>query len=395
VAVDDAANTVTFHLVAPDPEFLARLSLQDAEAVPAGTPDHDVGLHPIPATGPYEWASITPREDILVRNPYFREWSHAARPDGYPDRIIFRRISSPQAEITDVERGTADYEYDGIPADRMSEVQTRFASQLRVNPAIGTDALVLNTRVAPFNDVRVRQAINYAIDRGEIARLIGQGTRPTCQMLPPGLPGYQRYCPYTLDPNPSGTWLAPNLAKAERLIAASHTRGTPITIWDLGPFQTDYTPAYAYLTSLFDRLGYPTRVIDFANNVAANGQFSDSRMKVQAAINELGASYPSASQLLDPSFGCRYFVPDSAVNTNGSEFCDPKLDAQMNSALAAESNNSPSAAALWAQADRTATDDAPAVPLTLPSETDFVSARVGDYQYSFQQGALLDQLWVR
>ncbi|HYB46249.1 MAG TPA: BTAD domain-containing putative transcriptional regulator [Streptosporangiaceae bacterium] len=395
VVVDDAANTVTFHLVAPDPEFLARLSLQDAEAVPVGTPDHDVGLHPIPATGPYEWASISPRVAILVRNPYFREWSHAARPDGYPDRIIIRRISSPQAEITDVERGTADYEYDGVPADRMGEVQTRFASQLHVNPAIGTDALVLNTRVAPFNDVRVRQAINYAVDRGEIARLIGQGTRPACQMLPPGLPGYQRYCPYTLDPSPSGTWLAPDLVKAERLIAASRTRGTPITIWDLGPFQTDYTPAYAYLTSLFDRLGYPTRVIDLANNTAANGQFSDSRMRVQAAINEFGASYPSASQLLASSFGCRYFVPDSAANTNGSEFCDPKLDAQMNSALAAESNNSPDAAALWAQADRTATDDAPAVPLTTPSETDFVSARVGDYQYSFQQGVLLDQLWVR
>ena len=395
VVVNDAANTVTFHLVAPDPEFLARLSLQDAEAVPAGTPDHDVGLHPIPATGPYEWASFTPREGVLVRNPYFHEWSHAARPDGYPDRIVFRRILSPEAEITDVERGSADYEYDGVPPDRVAEVQTRFASQLDVNPAVGTDALVLNTRLAPFNDVRVRQAINYAVDRGEIARLVGQGSRPTCQLLPPGLPGYRRSCPYTLDPNTAGAWNAPDLAKAERLIGASHTRGTPITIWDLGPFQTTYTPAYAYLTSLLDRLGYPTRVINLENNIPATAQFSDSRTREQAAINELSPTYPSASQILEPSFGCRYFVPHSTVNTNGSEFCDPKLDAQMNSAVTAESTNSPDAAALWAQADRTATDDAPAVPLTTPSETDFVSRRVGDYQYSFQQGVLLDQLWVR
>jgi len=395
VVVNDAANTVTFHLVAPDPEFLARLSLQDAEAVPAGTPDHDVGLHPIPATGPYEWASFTPREGVLVRNPYFHEWSHAARPDGYPDRIVFRRTLSPEAEITDVERGSADYEYDGIPPDRVAEVQTRFASQLYVNPAIGTDALVLNTRVAPFNDVRVRRAINYAVDRGEIARLVGQGSQPTCQLLPPGLPGYRRYCPYTLDPNAAGVWNAPDVAKAERLIAASHTRRTPITIWDLGPFQTDYTPAYAYLTSVLDRLGYPTRVVNLGNNIAASGRFSDSRTRVQAAINELSPTYPSASQILESSFGCRSFVPHSTVNPNGSEFCDPKLDAQMNEALTAESNNSPDAAALWAQADRTATDDAPAVPLTTPSETDFVSRRVGGYQYSFQQGVLLDQLWVR
>ena len=395
VVVDDAANSVTFHLVAPDPEFLARLSLQDAEAVPDGTPDHDVGLHPIPATGPYVWASFTPGEGILVRNPYFHEWSHAARPNGYPDRIVFRRILSPEAEITDVENGSADYEYDGVPPDRVTEVQTRFASQLYVNPGIGTDALILNARVAPFNDVRVRQAINYAVDRGEIAGLVGQGTQPTCQLLPPGLPGYRRYCPYTLDPNTAGVWNAPDIAKAERLIAASHTRGTPITIWDLGPFQTRYTPAYAYLTSLFDRLGYPTRILSLGNNITAGGRFSDSRTRVQAAITELSPTYPSASQILESDLGCRSFMPHSTVNPNGSEFCDPKLDAQMNSALAAESNNSPDADALWAQADRTATDDAPAVPLTTPSEIDFVSARVGDYQYSFQQGVLLDQLWVR
>ena len=49
-------------------------------------------------------------------------------------------------------------------------------------------------------------------------------------------------------------------------------RGTPITIWDLGPFQTDYTPAYAYLTSLFDRLGYPTRIRNLGNSITAGGQ---------------------------------------------------------------------------------------------------------------------------
>lgn len=82
-------------------------------------------------------------------------------------------------------------------------------------------------------------------------------------------------------------------------------------------------------------------------------------------------------------------------SAGGSEFCDPKLDADISRALAAESNNSPNAATLWADADRTATNDAPVVPLATPTETDLVSARAGDYQYSFQQGALLDQLWVR
>jgi peptide/nickel transport system substrate-binding protein len=74
VVTDDAANTVTFHLVAPDPEFLARLTLTDAVAVPADAPLRDVGLHALPATGPYMVGpGTTQREATLVRNPYFHE----------------------------------------------------------------------------------------------------------------------------------------------------------------------------------------------------------------------------------------------------------------------------------------------------------------------------------
>jgi ABC-type transport system substrate-binding protein len=57
-------------------------------------------------------------------------------------------------------------------------------------------------------------------------------------------------------------------------------------------------------------------------------------------------------------------------------------------------SNAPDTASLWAQADQIATDQAPAVPLTTVTAIHLVSARVGDYQYSFAQGVLLDQLWV-
>jgi YVTN family beta-propeller protein len=395
VVTDDAADTVTFHLVAPNPEFLARLTLMDAVAVPAGTPYHDIGDHPIPATGPYKFATYTQHEIKLVRNPYFHEWSHAARPNGYPDGIVVRIGASQSAELTAVERGIADYTFDGPPANRMDEVTTRFASQLYVNPNIITNALILNVRVAPFVDIRVRRALNYAIDRAKVARLLGQASQPTCQMLPPYLPGYRRYCPYTLDPNPAGVWHAPNLARAEQLIAASHTRGTPITVWNLGAYQTAYTPVEPYLISLLDKLGYPTTVKDLATDPHAPGRFADSRTRVQAALGFFIPPYLSASQMIETNFACQYFVPDSTGNANFSEFCDPQLDAQINSALAAESNDSPDAAALWALAGRTVTERAPVVALTIPSTIDFVSKRVGNYEYNFQQGVLLDQLWVR
>ena len=113
-----------------------------------------------------------------------------------------------------VERGEADYTLDPPPADRLREVQTRFASQLNVNPTDETIFMGLNTRARPFTDLRVRHALSYAIDRAELAQLLGQDSHPICQMLPPYIPGHQPYCPYTLNPSDAGVWRAPDLRKA-------------------------------------------------------------------------------------------------------------------------------------------------------------------------------------
>jgi len=328
VATNDAANTVTFHLVSPNPEFLERLTLLDAVAVPVETPLHDIGLHPLPTTGPYRWVELSRYSGTLVRNTYFHEWSHAARPDGYPDRIVIRaHIANAEAGLTAIERGNADYMYDGVPQDRMSEAQTRFAGQLYITPTSATTALILNTRVAPFTDVRVRRAINYAIDRAKIAQSLGE-SQSACQILPVGLPGHRPYCPYTIDPSPAGIWHAANLAKARRLVAATGTRGTPITIWNLD--EQNFGTLDRYLVSLFDRLGYPTRVKDLSNsNPTGPPRFADSRTSAQAALYEipLGLQYPSASQVLQADYACRSFAPGSSGNSNWSELCDHRLDA--------------------------------------------------------------------
>jgi peptide/nickel transport system substrate-binding protein len=95
-----------------------------------------------------------------------------------------------------------------------------------------TVGLVLNTRVWPFNVRAARQALNYAIDRARLIQLIGGPllAQPTCQILPPAMPGYRPYCPYTVSPSPSGGWVAPDLARAEQLVRASGTRGAKVTL---------------------------------------------------------------------------------------------------------------------------------------------------------------------
>ena len=399
IVTDDRANTITFHLVGPDPEFLDKLAGVAVVAVPATTPIRDLGTQPLPATGPYEIASDTGREVRFVRNPYFREWSHAAQPAGYPDQIVWRIGASPEAAVTAVEQGRADYTLDPPPADRLNEVQTRFASQLHINPSDLTVGWTLNTRVAPFNNLNVRRALNYAVDRAKIATVLGQDSRPTCQLLPPYIPGYRPSCPYTSGANAASASRAPDLAKAQTLIAASRTRGARITVWSQGapPIITNGAAdaISRYFVALLDRLGYRATLKTIALTNTSYQPW-DSRLKIQDSLGFEFAAYPAASQFLGPPYtSCASFIPASPNNANVSELCDHQLDTTVRRAVAAETAGSPTATALWTQADRRVTNDAPAVELATPSTTDLVSHRVGDYQYNPQQeSVLIDQLWV-
>jgi peptide/nickel transport system substrate-binding protein len=134
IVTDPAANTITFHLSRPDPEFLVKLADANAFVIPAGTPASDVETSPVPATGPYMIQSFLPKRTlVLVRNPRFREWSRAAQPDGYPDRIEWTpRPIDENTGVDTVLAGRADVfgiGDDQPPGDRVDELTTRHTGQ--------------------------------------------------------------------------------------------------------------------------------------------------------------------------------------------------------------------------------------------------------------------------
>lgn len=399
IVTDDAANTVTFHLAAPDPEFLYKLAFPFADAVPAGTPDHEIRPSQLPATGPYVTQSYRPGHDwTLIRNPRFREWSPAAQPGGYPDRIVLRLDDPPGSAVSAVERGSADVLL-SPPASRIRELATRYASQLHTGPLGATDALVLNTRVRPFNSVAARRALNYAIDRNKMIKLIGGPltARPTCQILPPAMAGYQPYCPYTIAPGPGGTWAAPDLARAEQLVRASGTRGSKVTvvIGSLGD-HTPILPRGRYLVSVLRQLGYRASLRVISNDDAYDRRLYDSRRHTQIGDFSWYQDYPAPPDFIGPLLTCRSFLPDSPRgNLNAAEFCDRHVDAQVNRALAAQTRLPNTAGSLWARIDHELVDQAPWVPLYNPRAVVLLSARVGNYQFHPYWTLLVDQLWVR
>ena len=188
IVTDERSRIVTFHLRSPDPSFLDNLTVGGlVTPVPLGTPLREAAAEPIPGTGPYRIESATTREIHYVRNPYFREWSHAAQPDGNPDEIVMRFGHSAKSEGLAIEQGNADWSADNLPADLLLSARTRFADQLHSNPTTETDFFQFNTTLPPFDDVRVRRAVNLAIDRSVIARIYGgrDAGRPPVRSYPP------------------------------------------------------------------------------------------------------------------------------------------------------------------------------------------------------------------
>jgi peptide/nickel transport system substrate-binding protein len=391
IATDDRTRTVTFHLRGPDPDFVYKLALPYAFAVPADTPAKDVGTHPLPATGPYMIAHYKPGNGgdlTLVRNPRFREWSKAAQPDGYPDRMIFSlRRGSTTGVVRSVERGDQDFALGGVPPELQHEVETQFASQMHVNPLTGTTYLFLNTKVPPFDDVRVRRALNYAADRAAGVQISARetGAQPTCQILPPAFPGYRRYCPYTLRPEASAEWKAPDLDRARRLVAASGTRGTVVTVWVPDNHQGEAPFAAALLRSL----GYHARIKRVSDRAyyGPTGPL-DPRRRVQTGLFTWFADYPAASNYFETFFSCR-------APSNWSKFCDRRVDAEIRRAVNLQTTDPYLANRLWARIDREIVDQAPVVPLFTVKAVDVVSRRVGNFQFHPQWGPLVGQLWVR
>jgi YVTN family beta-propeller protein len=227
--VTATGDTLTIRLLAPAPDFLSRIAEQAFCAVPSNTPIK--GARELPSAGPYYVASYQPHQGVvLARNPNY----HGRRPHHFARIQLAVGISARRA-FAEIEAGTADYTALALypsttTAARAARLAARYGpgsaaarrgrQQYFVNPGLQLDFFYLNTHRALFSDVRVRQAVNYAIDRRALARL-GDSfepvpERPTDHYLPPGMPGYRDAHVYPT---------TPNLAKARELVTEAHAGG--------------------------------------------------------------------------------------------------------------------------------------------------------------------------
>jgi peptide/nickel transport system substrate-binding protein len=397
VTVDDAGWTVTYHLSAADPAFLYQLALPFGAAVPSGTPGIGPRTPALPATGPYQIASYSPgRQVLLARNPRFRPWSATAQPAGFPARISVRLGLPAAEEAAAVAAGRADIMLDSPPAGILGSLRRRVPQQMHTYALGTTEAMFLNTRLAPFNRAGVRRALDLAVDRAQLVRLAGgpELARPTCQILPPDFPGYYPYCTATINPGPAGLWRGAALPQARALIAASGTLGTRVTVSAEAddPFKL---AAGRYFVRLLDTLGYRARLRAYPNFNAYYQRVGLRRTHSQIGFAGWEADYPAGSAFFQQLFSCAAYQHSKPVNTNLAGFCDRQIDSQIASATALQVTNAAAANRAWQHIDFEIMGKTPWIPLVNPLGIDLVSARVGNYQRIPAFGVPLDQLWVR
>jgi len=364
IEVPDAL-TVIFKLSRPDATFLHVLAINFASIVPKEAVEAaggDFGKKPI-GSGTFilkEW-TIGQRL-VFDRNPdYFvKDMPHI-------DKFTVEVGQEPLVALLRLQKGEVDIAGDGIPPAKFLEIKNSpdAASMIVDGEQLHTGYITLNTKVKPFDNVKVRQALNMAINKERITRILNGRATAATQPLPPLMPGYDKgFAGYTYD-----------VAKAKALLAEAGFAGGFETI--LYSTNTDPQPRIAQaIQQDLAAVGVKAevRALAQANVIAAGGTEGEAPMIWSGGMAWI-ADFPDPSNFYGPILGCAGAVPGG---WNWSWYCNKDLDAR---AIAADSMSDPAKAgersAAWGKIFTDIMADAPWIPLINERRVVAKSLRMG------------------
>ncbi len=362
IETDDKTGKIVIHLTEPQGAFEDLLALLFAAPVPADTPDEAATKTVPPATGPYEIVKVKPGKGwSYIRNPQWDKNNAALMPEvpsGHVDKIDATVIENQSTQVNDVEQGHTNWMYDKLPPDRVAEVKSKYeGTQYRTVPGVGLEFVWMNTTQPPFDNVKVRQAVNYAINPKQIERVLAGEITSTQQIIPPGVPGYQKLNLYPY-----------NLAKAKALLKEANPSDLDVTFW------TDSLEKEAgeSFEQALDEAGFHVtlKVVNSENYFTVIGNKSTPNLDLGYA--GFGADYPDPNAFFEPLLSGESILPTN--NTNLSRFEDPALDKKI-SQLAAEPIG-PQQEKEYAALDKAYMEQAALAPYGNPISSVFVSSDI-------------------
>jgi peptide/nickel transport system substrate-binding protein len=319
IRTDDDTGRITIRLNEPRGTFSNELGLLYVALLPQDTPDADQTKDPPAATGPYEITATMPgRGWAYERNLVWASSNSKAMPDlpsGHVDAIRVKVVTNPSTQVNEIERGRVDWMKSPPPPDRYAEVERKYeGTQFRAEPTISNFYFWMNTRQPPFDDVAVRRAVNYAIDPAALERIYADTLQAHHQILPPGMPGYEKYVPYPHD-----------LAKARELIARADPSDRDVTVWtnDSAP----NTEAGEYYEDVLRQLGFRTKLKAVSTAIYFSVIGNTSLRNLDTGWSNWLLDYPHPNDYFQPQLAAESIQPEN--NTNWAQFDDPKLSAKI------------------------------------------------------------------
>jgi len=371
IKTDDATGDITISLTEPNGTFDGLLALAFAAPVPPTTPlDKDATPKPPPSSGPFMITNVeAPQTMTMERNPNFQTVKDAGATevaDAGVDKITITQNKSNSAQVTGVQQNTIDFMVDPPDADRLAEVKAKFSDRFRMEDSINTYYFWMNTQTAPFNDLKVRQAVNYAIDPEALNRVFGGRLHPTQQILPPGMPGYEEYKLYP----------GPDMAKAKALLAEANPADKDITVWT--DDEPDRKRIGEYYHDVLTQLGFNATLKVIAGDVYFTTIGNQSTPDLDTGFSDWFQDFPHPDDFFRPLLNGASILP-----TNGNNFSRvsiPELDAKMDKLL--EQQLTDDVKKQYAELDKAYMEQAVWAPYGNEEFTTFLSERM-DFDKSY------------
>jgi peptide/nickel transport system substrate-binding protein/oligopeptide transport system substrate-binding protein len=356
--------TIEFDLVQADATFLNVLATPFGSVVPkelAGLDATAFSAKPV-GTGPYLLKGYTKGQGAtFVKNPSY--WQPG---QPYLDQIDYKTGQDDNAMLLQIEAGTLDMMGDPLPPAQFTDVTTNpdYKDQIFHHTLVETDYVFMDTQMpnnGPFSNLKVRQAVNYAIDKTAILQISHGASVPANCIYPPDLPGYDASC----DPYPRDVDKAKALMKEAGFEAGFDTK-----------FYTDTTDPDPQIGASIQQdlaaIGIRTQIVsqEFAT-------FLDTiETPHKAPIGWVGwfNDYPDPSDFIDPILSCASAVKGGA---NAALYCNKTVDT-MAAAAKGETDKTKRLAA-YQEIQKTIMADAPWAPFRHQEWYTLISKRVGGF----------------
>jgi peptide/nickel transport system substrate-binding protein/oligopeptide transport system substrate-binding protein len=359
------ASTVVFNLSRPDATFLHVLAINFASVVPKEAVEAaagDFGKKPV-GSGTFVLKDWTIGQKLVFE----RNKDYFVKDVPHIDSFSVEVGQEPLVALLRLQKGEVDIAGDGIPPAKFLEIKnsTDGAKMIVDGDQLHTGYVTLNTKVKPFDNVKVRQAMNMAINKDRITRILNGRATPANQPLPPLMPGYDK----------SFTGYAYDVAKAKALLAeAGFADGFSTVLYSTN---TDPQPRIAQaIQQDLAAVGVKAeiRALAQANVIAAGGTEGEAPMIWSGGMAWI-ADFPDPSNFYGPILGCSGAVQGG---WNWSWYCNADLDKR---AIAADSMSDPAKSAertaAWGKVFTDIMADAPWVPVINERRVVAKSLRMG------------------